>query len=82
MTEPIARLIPHGEAGHFETHLCPKCRMMLGELERFERQVLQLCELGYAEVAGVDYRGDRCYQLTPEGIRWLERVKARRGGRW
>lgn len=79
MNEPIVRLVPHGEEGHFETRLCTECSASLDRLERFEQQVLQLCELGLAEVAGIDHRGDRCYRLTPEGVRWLEREKARRG---
>lgn len=79
MKEPIVRLIPHGEDGHFETRLCPECSALLDRLERFERQVLQLCDLGLAEVAGIDHHGERCYRLTPEGVRWLERERTRRG---
>jgi len=45
-----------------------------------DRQMLQLCDLGFAEIANTDHRGERSYQLTPEGVRWLEREKARRGG--
>lgn len=80
MSDPIVRLVPHGEEGHFETRLCPDCCVLLDRLERLEQQVLQLCDLGFAEVAGIDHRGDRCYRLTPEGVRWLERENARRGG--
>ena len=69
MTEPIIRLVPHGGDGHFETRLCPECRAFLDELERMDRQMLQLCDLGYAEIASTDHRGERSYQLTPEGVR-------------
>lgn len=79
MSEPIVRIVPHGAESHFETRLCPECSAFLDRLERFERQVLRLCDLGLAEVAGIDHRGDRCYRLTPEGARWLEHEKARRG---
>lgn len=79
MNEPIVLLIPHGEEGHFETRLCPECRAFLDELERMDRQMLQLCDLGYAEIVSTDYRREQSYKLTPEGVRWLEREKARRG---
>lgn len=79
MSEPIVRLVPHGEDGHFETRHCPECRAFLDELERTDRQMLQLCDLGYAEIASTDHRGERSYRLTREGVRWLEREKARRG---
>lgn len=82
MTKPIVRLVPHGGEGHFETRLCPECRAFLDELERMDRQMLQLCDLGYAEIVSTDHRGERSYQLTPEGVRWLEREKARRAGGW
>lgn len=82
MNEPIVRLIPHGERSHFETRLCPECRAFLDELERMDRQMLQLCELGFAEIASTDHRGERSYQLTPAGVRWIEREKVRRGGQW
>ncbi|MCZ7576285.1 MAG: hypothetical protein M5U18_04245 [Dehalococcoidia bacterium] len=81
MSEPIVRIVPHGAEGHFETRLCPECSASLDRLERFEQQVLQLCDLGLAEVAGIDHRGERCYRLTPDGVRWLDRERARRGGR-
>ena len=82
MTEPIVRLIPHGGEGHFETRLCPECSAFLDELERLDRQMLQLCDLGYAEIASTDHRGERRYQLTPAGVRWLEHEKARQVGGW
>jgi len=77
--EPIVRLIPHGEDGHFETRLCPQCRAFLDELERLDQQMLGLCDLGLAEVVSTDHRGERSYALTPAGRRWLEREQAPRG---
>ncbi|MGE3073948.1 MAG: hypothetical protein AB7N24_11870 [Dehalococcoidia bacterium] len=77
--EPIVRLIPHGEHGHFETPLCPQCRAFLDELEHLDRQMRGLCDLGLAEVVSTDHRGERRYELTPAGRRWLDRQKARRG---
>lgn len=74
--EPVVRLTPHGEAGHFETRLCPPCRAFLGELEYLDRQMRGLCDLGLAEVVSTDHRGERSYALTPAGRRWLERQKA------
>ncbi|MCZ2109620.1 MAG: hypothetical protein LC118_08645 [Dehalococcoidia bacterium] len=82
MTEPIVRLVPHGGEGHFETRLCPECGAFLDELEHLDRQMLQLCDLGYAEIVSTDHCGERSYKLTPEGVRWLEREKARQGGGW
>ncbi len=77
--EPIVRLIPHGESGHFETPLCQHCRAFLDELEHLDRQMLELCALGLAEVVSTDHRGERSYALTPAGRHWLERQKAPRG---
>ena len=77
--EPIVRLIPHGEDGHFETRLCAECRAFLDELENLDRQMLGLCALGLAEVVSTDHRGERSYVLTPAGRRWLQREQARRG---
>lgn len=82
MTGPIVRLAPHGEDGHFETRLCPECRAFLDELEKLDREMRQLCDLGYAEVVDTDHRGERGYQLTQAGVRWLRRVKAHRGRAW
>lgn len=73
MTEPLIRLVPHGEAGHFETRQCPACRAFLDELEALDRQVLELCALGLAEVVSTDHRGERSYRLTRKGGRWIER---------
>jgi hypothetical protein len=77
--ELIVRLIPHGEDGHFETRLCQQCRAFLDELEYLDRQMLGLCARGLAEVVSTDHRGERSYQLTPAGRRWLDRQKARGG---
>ena len=77
--EPIVRLVPHGEDGHFETRLCPECRAFLDELEYLDRQMRRLCDLGLAEVVSTDHRGERSYALTPAGRRWLGREQARRG---
>ncbi|MBE7518334.1 MAG: hypothetical protein HS107_03725 [Thermoflexaceae bacterium] len=77
--ETIVRLIPHGEAGHFETRLCPECNAFLDELEHLDRQMLGLCALGLAEVVSTDHRGERNYALTAAGRRWLDRQKAPRG---
>ncbi|MCZ7537906.1 MAG: hypothetical protein M5T61_19560 [Acidimicrobiia bacterium] len=77
--EPIVRLIPHGEDGHFEARLCQQCRAFLDELEYLDHQMLGLCALGLAEVVSTDHRGERSYPLTPAGRRWLERQKAPRG---
>ena len=85
MTGPIVLLVPHGEEGHFETRLCPECRAFLDELEYLDRQMLGLCARGLAEVVSTDHRGERSYQLTPAGRRWLERQKPRHGdmrGSW
>jgi len=79
--EPIVRLIPHGEEGHFETRLCPECRAFLDGLEYLDRQMLGLCALGLAEVVSTDHRGERSYVLTPAGRRWLDGQKAPRGER-
>ena len=79
--ELIVRLIPHGEDGHFETRLCQQCRAFLEELEYLDRQMLGLCARGLAEVVSTDHRGERSYQLTPAGRRWLERQKPRHGER-
>jgi hypothetical protein len=76
---PIVRLIPHGEDGHFETRLCPECNAFLDELERLDRQMRGLGDLGLAEVVGTDHRGERSYALTPAGRRWLDQQKARGG---
>ena len=78
-SEPIVRLIPHGEDGHFETRLCQQCKAFLDELEHLDRQMLELCDLGLAEVVSTDHRGERSYALTPAGRRWLERQKAGHG---
>ncbi len=78
-SEPIVRLIPHGEDGHFEARLCQECRAFLDELEHLDRQMLELCALGLAEVLSTDHRGERSYALTSAGRRWLERQKAPRG---
>ncbi len=77
--EPIARLIPHGEDGHFETRVCQQCRAFLDELEHLDRQMLGLCALGLAEVVSTDHRGERSYALTQAGRCWLDRQKTRRG---
>jgi hypothetical protein len=77
--EPIVRLIPHGEDGHFETRLCPECSAFLDELEYLDRQMRGLCDLGLTEAVSTDHRGERTYALTPAGRRWLERERARRG---
>ena len=77
--EPIARLIPHGEDGHFETRLCRQCKAFLDELAHLDRQMLGLCDLGLAEVVSTDHRGERTYALTAAGRRWLDRKKSRRG---
>ncbi|MBI2766242.1 MAG: hypothetical protein HYX53_10065 [Chloroflexi bacterium] len=77
--EPIVRLIPHGEDGHFETRLCQQCRAFLDELEHLDRQMLGLCALGLAEVVSTDHRGERSYVLTSAGRQWLERQKAGHG---
>lgn len=82
MTDPVVHLIPHGEPGHFETRLCQECSAFLNELAKLDRQMLQLCDLGFAEIASTDHRGERSYRLTPAGARWLEHEKARRGGAW
>ncbi len=79
--EPIVRLIPHGEDGHFETRLCQQCRAFLDELEHLDRQMLGLCALGLAEVVSTDHRGERSYVLTPAGRRWLDRQKEHCGER-
>jgi len=77
--EPIVRLIPHGEDGHFETRLCQQCRAFLDELEYLDRQMLGLCDLGLAEVVSTDQRGERTYALTPAGRCWLRQQKSHRG---
>jgi hypothetical protein len=77
--EPIVRLVPHGEDGHFETRLCQRCSAFLDELEHLDRQMLGLCALGLAEVVSTDHRGERSYALTPAGRYWLERQKAGHG---
>ena len=75
MNEPIVYLTPHSEEGHFETRFCPECRAFLDELEYLDRQMLGLCARGLAQVVSTDHRGERSYQLTPAGRRWLERQK-------
>ncbi len=75
--ETIVRLIPHGEDGHFETRLCQQCSAFLDELEHLDRQMLELCTLGLAEVVSTDHRGERTYALTPAGRRWVERQEPR-----
>ena len=77
--EPIVRLTPHGEDGHFETRLCQQCTAFFDELEHLDRQMLGLCALGLAEVVSTDHRGERSYALTSAGRRWLERQKAGHG---
>jgi len=77
--EPIVRLVPHSQDGHFETRLCQQCRAFLHELERLDQQMCELCDLGLAEVVSTDHRGERSYALTAAGRRWLEREQARRG---
>ena len=81
MNEPIVRLVPHGEQGHFETYLCLECRAFLDELEYLERQMLGLCARGLAQVVSTDHRGERTYALTPAGRRWVERQEPRHGER-
>ncbi len=77
--EPIVRLVPHGEDGHFETRLCQECSAFLDELEHLDRQMLGLCALGLAKVVSTDHRGERSYALTPAGRCWLDRQKPPRG---
>ena len=79
MAEPIVRLIPHGGDGHFETRLCQQCSAFLDELEHLDRQMLELCALGLAEVVSTDHRGERSYALTTAGRRWLDRQKEHGG---
>jgi len=81
VNEPIVRLVPHGEPGHFETYLCLECRLFLDELEYLDRQMLGLCARGLAEVVSTDQRGERTYALTPAGRQWLERQEPRHGER-
>ena len=75
MTAPVVYLVPHGEPGHFESRACGECRAFLDELEHLDRQMLDLCALGLAEVVGTDPRGERSYRLTPAGHDWLRQQK-------
>ena len=81
MTGPIVLLVPHGEEGHFETRLCPECRAFLDEIEHLDRQMLELCARGLAEVVSTDHRGERSYRLTPAGHDWLRQQKPPRRSR-
>lgn len=78
MTAPILYLVPHGEDSHFESRACAECRGFLDELARLDRQMLDLCARGLAEVVSTDHRGERSYRLTPRGREWLDRQKTRR----
>ncbi|MBA4179659.1 MAG: hypothetical protein C0506_03630 [Anaerolinea sp.] len=79
MTAPILYLVPHGEDGHFESRACADCREFLDELARLDRQMLELCACGLAEVVSTDHRGERSYRLTSSGLEWIEAQKIRRG---
>ncbi len=79
MTAPILYLVPHGEDGHFESRACAECRGFLDELAYLDRQMLELCARGLAEVVSTDHRGERSYRLTPRGLEWLDRQKTRHG---
>ena len=75
MTAPVVYLVPHGVKGHFESRACGECRAFLDELAHLDRQMLDLCAQGLAEVVNTDHRGERSYRLTPAGHDWLRQQK-------
>lgn len=81
MTAPVVYLVPHGEEGHFESRACGECRAFLDELAHLDRQMLDLCALGLAEVVSTDHRGERSYRLTPAGHDWLRQQKLPKSSR-
>ena len=81
MTVPLVSLVPHGEDGHFESRACTDCRQFLDELARLDRQMLELCTHGLAEVVSTDHRGECSYRLTPRGIEWVEWIDAQKNRR-
>ena len=81
MNAPVVYLVPHGEEGHFESRACGECRAFLDELAHLDRQMLDLCSRGLAEVVSPDPRGERSYRLTPAGHDWLRQQKPPKASR-